>query len=484
MKAADAMMTISTSVLKRSSLLLALATLYSLNAGWLTALTLSLACLSYLLLCAASWPRSSGKLSGSAMRYPAGAANQSHALVVYASQSGNAEQLARKTCEHLLQAGLSCDCLSLDQLTLALLLNSRRIFFVVSTTGEGDPPDNGERFSRLIMSQQADLSQLEYAILALGDRRYPHFCAFAHRLEHWLRQQHASSLFDLTEVDNSDAAALRHWQYFLSSVSGHTELLDWERPAYQPWKLAERSLLNPDSQGGAVYRLRLLPPDSNYDWQAGDIAEIGPYSDGLSQAAGLAHREYSIASLPIDGALELVVRQHRMPDGQLGSGSGWLTEHAQIGQTLALRIRANPTFRIGLVPALILIGNGTGLAGLRAHLRQRIDDGEKKNWLLFGERQQQRDFFFAEEMLGLHQSGWLELDLCFSRDQPERRYVQHALAEQAQKLREWVAAGATILVCGSLHGMAGEVHERLQEILGSELLEQLGDSGRYRRDVY
>ena len=60
-------------------------------------------------------------------------------------------------------------------------------------------------------------------------------------------------------------------------------------------------------------------------------------------------------------------------DGTLGIGSGWLTEHAQIGGSISLRVRRNSGFHLpsASVP-MILLGNGTGLAGLRSLLKARI----------------------------------------------------------------------------------------------------------------
>lgn len=57
--------------------------------------------------------------------------------------------------------------------------------------------------------------------------------AFGHRLDAWLRHQGARPLFDLIEVDNGDAGALRHWQHQLSVLSGRPDLPDWEAPTYQ-----------------------------------------------------------------------------------------------------------------------------------------------------------------------------------------------------------------------------------------------------------
>jgi sulfite reductase (NADPH) flavoprotein alpha-component len=106
-------------------------------------------------------------------------------------------------------------------------------------------------------------------------------------------------------------------------------------------------------------------------------------------------------------------------------------------------------------------------------------------WLLFGERQSACDAHHREEIEAWAHQGWLSrVDWAFSRDQAERRYVQHALADAADAVREWVGQGAAIYVCGSLEGMAGEVDRTLRETLGEEALQALAAEGRYRRDVY
>jgi sulfite reductase (NADPH) flavoprotein alpha-component len=228
-------------------------------------------------------------------------------------------------------------------------------------------------------------------------------------------------------------------------------------------------------------------------WQAGDLVQIEV------PAAPGEPRDYSIASVPQDGAVHLLVRQSRRADGGLGLASGWLTQVAELGAAVKLRVRAHSGFRVGenARRRLILIGNGTGLAGLRGHMRGRLaaagalTSGATRPratapmWLLFGERNAHCDAHYREEIDALAQRGWLSrVDWVFSRDQAQRRYVQHALAESANAVREWVAEGAAIYVCGSLQGMAEEVNVTLQKILGVEALHQLATNGRYRRDVY
>ncbi len=134
---------------------------------------------------------------------------------------------------------------------------------------------------------------------------------------------------------------------------------------------------------------------------------------------------------------------------------------------------------------MILIGNGTGIAGLRSLLKARIAAGEQRNWLLFGERNQAHDFLCAHELQGWLGNGELaRLDLAFSRDQAHKIYVQDRLREQEKALRRWLDDGASLYICGSLQGMANGVDEVLNDVLGSAEVERLIELGRYRRDVY
>ena len=103
---------------------------------------------------------------------------------------------------------------------------------------------------------------------------------------------------------------------------------------------------------------------------------------------------------------------------------------------------------------------------------------------MFGERQAAHDWFCRAEIEGWRDAGGIErLDAVFSRDQEERRYVQHLLREQAGTVRAWIDAGAAVYVCGSLQGMAGGVDDALRDILGDARLQQMQHDGRYRRDV-
>ncbi|NNA90461.1 PepSY domain-containing protein [Pseudomonas gessardii] len=456
-------------------------------------------------------------------------------LIGFASQSGFAEQLAWQTAGQLQAAGVPVKVQPLGSVSEDDLRQSEHALFVVSTFGDGEAPDSARGFERRVLGRDLALQGLNYSVLALGDRQYPHFCGFARRLHFWLTHQGGNALFAPVEVDSGDQEALRHWQQQLGQITGHAPAA-WASTPYESWTLGQRTLLNPGSSGSGVYLLGLTPPAPR-DWLAGDLVEILPrhcpwavehFLAGLGIAGtdevlidGLARpleqvlasrqlpdnrahlvglhaqalvealvpmgmREYSVASIASDGVLELIVRQERHADGSLGLGSGWLTEHAPLGTAISLRVRRNSGFHLPTDPVpMILLGNGTGLAGLRSLLKARIADGQQRNWLLFGERNIAHDYHCRDELQGWQASGDLALlDLAFSRDQQEKIYVQDRLRESADVLRKWLAEGAAIYVCGSLQGMAAGVDQVLVDVLGSEAVQRLIEQGRYRRDVY
>lgn len=435
---------------------------------------------AYLLLCRACL----GRRKAARVYKTAGNGTGDQLLVAYASQSGQAEQLARHYADSLQQRH-SVVLVSLNQLDRDLIASTSLALFIVSTYGEGEPPDNALRFQQQWLRNPVNdsLSHLRFAVLALGDSQYRHFCRFGASLAAGLNQYGASQLFETVRVDSMNDEHLAAWQRYLCQygvldVSDTPTALD-EAP-FTTGMLIQQTCLNIGSPGEPAWHLRITPPPDTI-WQAGDILEVLPGNDPVASV-----REYSIASLPEDNSIDLLVRETHREDGSLGLGSGWLTRDATPGSDLTLRVRCNPAFHAPATNTpMILIGNGTGLAGLRAHLKARELTGSKQNCLFFGERTREYDRFFRDDIERWQESGLLpQLHLAFSRDQDQKRYVQDLLLEQAALIRDWVAQDATLYVCGSLEGMAGGVDRALQTILGSERLEAMKIAGTYARDVY
>jgi len=458
-----------------------------------TRLALTAACLiSYALVCVPpllGWRRR--KAHDDAERAAVQAAGPGW-IVAHASQTGNAEQLAEQTAATLRLAGIPVRLCSLSALSRDELQRAERILFVVSTYGEGDAPDAAAAFVGRIMTGAVplpQLPQLHYAVLALGDSSYAQYCGFGRALDDWLQAQGAQPLAPRIEADRLADSAIDEWRHALSHLAGTTDAPDWSAPAFGAWRLAERHWLNQGSSGAPIYHIELEPEDGVLpEWQSGDLVQV------VAPAEPDRPREYSIASIPSDGRVHLLVRLHQhddAPQGGTGVASGWLCREAPLGATLQMRLRQHSRFRLdgNEHRPLILIGNGSGIAGLRGHLRARARAGQGRNWLLFGERHAQHDYHYHHEWDALRAAGQLQqLDVAWSRDgAPDKgikQYVQDMLPARAAALRDWVAQGAAIYVCGSLQGMAAGVDRALCDILGRDKMDELITENRYRRDVY
>ena len=405
-------------------------------------------------------------------------------LVLHASQTGQAEDIAWQSARFLHVAGEPVRLAALGEIRRADLQAATHLLVIASTAGEGDAPDSAVTFVRDVMgaTDALDLKHLRIGVLALGDSSYTHFCRFGRTLDAWLRRQGGQPMFGRIEVDRLNPQAMAQWRHQLSHLGGPADLPDWDAPVFAPWTLRARRHLNPLGQGGGVFHLELVPAGNAVlpNWAAGDLVQVAIKNQ--------RPRDYTVASLPADGCVQLLVRRSCQADGRPGQASGHLSSQLAVGEVVALRLRANPRFRIGANAnrPLILIGNGTGLAGLRAHLKGRAAQPAPSDaWLLFGERQATHDAHYRAEIEAWQAKGLLaRVDWAFSRDQAEPRYVQHVLAEQAVRVHEWAAKGAAIYVCGSLQGMASAVDEALRKALGDAWLNTLTEQGRYRRDVY
>ena len=427
----------------------------------------------------------------------------SEVLVGYASQTGGAEDIARQVSEALVHTGPSL-VKPLNKITEQELRDHKVALFVASTYGEGEPPDNALSFyHKLQRFQASSLSHLRYAVLALGDKSYSQFCAFGKALDSELLARGGQPMFDRVDVDRLAQADIRRWQERLlaTGLINSTAVVDAsaDQTTAHLLPLVQREHLNPGSPGGALFHLQFsVPKQIQMDWQAGDIAKVtlpmGESEGDVQGESEQAARQYSIASLASSGCLDLIVRLVNKDDGSLGLGSGYLCRQLALGDCASIKIGRNASFHAPEstdstatlpTPPMIFIGNGSGLAGLRAHVLQRQSIPEARNWLIYGERTRQYDSIFKLQLQQWQQSGGLtRLDCVYSRDADGPRYVQDLLAQQHEQVTQWVDDGALIYVCGSQQGMAPAVHRVLVDIIGEQRLEQLSLAGRYRRDIY
>jgi len=446
-------------------------------------------------------------------------------LVAFASQTGAAERIAWLSA-NALAAGADSPAKNIAKnvvrvaplggLTPAEIAEAGTLLVVTSTYGAGEAPDSAQAFARKQMTQAPELKGLSYAVLALGDMKYDAtFCGFGRSVDRWLASGKARRLFDVICVDgDDDTAAMTKWCQQLTRLGAQTSVEALMPGPPQDWVLEERRLLNPGSPGGEAWHIALRPRNAaQLNWTAGDIAEVWPRNSDVSVEDFLARhgldgdksfrwrgqwtflrdiiahsrlpRTHEVEGIALQWRMELLVRKAVKDDASLGLGSGWLTQVAQVGRIVKLRLRPNPNFHPPGDGPQILIGAGTGIAGLRAHLLYRQQKKLGDAWLLFGERGQATDLYYGDDLKAWQAEGTLaRTDLVFSRDVSLRKYVQHLVAEQGTEVSRWVnERGASILVCGGLE-MAAGVQEALVVILGQEKLDQMTQDGLYRRDIY
>lgn len=145
--------------------------------------------------------------------------------------------------------------------------------------------------------------------------------------------------------------------------------------------------------------------------------------------------------------------------------------------------------------SIIMVGPGTGIAPFRAFMQQRIlTETAGKNWLFFGERYRDYNFYYREFWRQLEEEKLLRADYAFSRDQPHKIYVQDRLMEKGEEVFNWLEEGACFYVCGDAKNMAKDVdkalhniimeHGRCSDSFAKSYVKELRHAKRYLRDVY
>ena len=534
--------------------------------------------------------------------------------ILYGSQTGNARAVAESLAGLARGRGIEPRLSSMADYRSRDLARERLLLLVVSTQGEGEPPESARELHAFLHGKRAPrLEGLHYGVLGLGDSSYEHFCQtakdFAGRLEALggkplLDSQYCDVHFQEAATTWSQSALERAGE-FLGQREAQIIQLPGARPApaavptprtgapLAAVLLENRPLTMADAVG-EVRHLALAIEPSALSYTPGDALGIWFHNDpilvnrvltatgldgdqpvtvegqptelrealgrcleltqlhptvvkgwasltGSKELAALGEdaarlREYAarrqfidlIAKYPgrpkaaeLAGVLlplrprlySIASSQAETPDevhltvallnyqvgGQerLGGASGFLTRRLAEDGQVRVHLADNPAFRLpadGNAP-VIMVAAGTGVAPFRAFLQQRAAQGDRgRNWLIFGNRHFRRDFLYQLDWQAHRKAGLLSrANVAFSRDQADKRYVQHRLLEQGRDLYAWLQEGAYLYCCGS-NAMGRAVHEALLELIAraaggdpesaGERLDALRREGRYLRDLY
>ncbi|HZI05579.1 MAG TPA: sulfite reductase flavoprotein subunit alpha, partial [Archangium sp.] len=130
------------------------------------------------------------------------AAPQGTLTIVHGTQTGNSRLLAERLKQRAEAAGLAVRSFRASDYPVRELKNERLLYVVISTQGDGDPPDDARGFFDFVRSKRAPaLGQLRFAVLGLGDSSYPKFCEIGRVLDERFAELGASRLFARAECD-------------------------------------------------------------------------------------------------------------------------------------------------------------------------------------------------------------------------------------------------------------------------------------------
>lgn len=527
--------------------------------------------------------------------------------LLFGSQTGTAEGLAKKAAKEAGKRGFAATVLDMAQTDLAKLASEKNLFVIVSTFGDGEPPDSAKSLHAALgvaasaSEPNPSLSSLRYSVCALGDTNYTLFCQCGKDFDARLEKLGASRIYARVDCDLDHEEKFTAWlnaslsalsaqpvAACLQAIPSAPEIASQLAPTSDksdsafsrknPFPAPVLAVRNLNASGSAkeVNHVEFALADSGLTYEAGDalgvipqncpalvadiLAALGcdgeesvpapggsptnlrhaltahydlgkPSADLLALcAAPTAHhvidailaaatkpapaallpalkkiqpRLYSISSSPkaASGQVHLTVGAVRYEkDGRSRKGlcSTFLAERALALGTAGVFVHSNKAFRppaSGDTP-MIMVGPGTGIAPFRAFLTERAATGAKgKNWLFFGDQRASTDFLYRDELTALQSTGVLtRLDLAFSRDQPEKIYVQQRMTAAAAELWSWLEAGAHFYVCGDASRMAKDVDAALHHVIATAgkkspaeaaaYVQSLQSTQRYQRDVY
>jgi len=491
-------------------------------------------------------------------------------VVLYGSHSGNSEFIAKEAQKYLKKNGLSATACDMAKYEFRKLTNEKSVLIVVSTQGEGDPPDSARKFYKNLFAENAPLlTNLQFAVCALGDSSYEHFCKTGKDIDKRLEELGAIRFHQRVDCDVEFHQAASGWvSEVLGKYAGKIDSVPVQintenlHPTY-PAIVKEKLRLNEGSLS-ETYHIALSVDDPDFHYLPGDTIGIFPENqaeltdqilkqlnlspemvisfenkliplrkllttqfeltaiskkllenhqqltqnpeleklltdekklqdylrhhdvldvlvefpflgnpeDLVAVLRKLQPRYYSNASSQRkhSGEVHLIVKLVQLEqNGRIRSGacSSYLNRWIEVGQKINIQLIPNEQFRMqtGEVP-MIMVAAGTGIAPFRAFLEEQENGNiQGKNWLIFGEKHRDFDFFYQKEWERWVKNNQLtRLDVAFSRDQAEKIYVQHKIEEQANEFYQWLNQGAHVYICGSV-AMGNEVMQAICRVI-------------------
>ena len=227
------------------------------------------------------------------------------ATILYGSQTGNGRRIAEALGERMQSQGLRVRVLRTGEYALRDLTRERRLFVVMSTHGDGDPPDDARPITDFLLGRRAPrLPSLEFAVLALGDSSYPRYCEIGRRVDERLAELGGRRIFDRIDCDVDFEAPASDWRARVAEWAGQlpsegqgarvavlrpvasTPAFGRERP-FQAEILANQRITIGEGVRD-VRHVELSLAGSGLSYQAGDALGVTPENPTETVAAVLA----------------------------------------------------------------------------------------------------------------------------------------------------------------------------------------------------
>lgn len=161
----------------------------------------------------------------------AGSALPTEAItILYGTETGNSKKIAQELASQAKSKGMKSKIRSLDQYPPDQLQREAYVALIMSTHGDGEPPEAARKFFQFIQHESGSLASLRYSVLALGDRAYPLFCKAGLDADERLRQLGANPILPVhtCDVDYEDTAA--QWMTGIWQRLHASDRLDTQHP--------------------------------------------------------------------------------------------------------------------------------------------------------------------------------------------------------------------------------------------------------------
>lgn len=457
--------------------------------------------------------------------------NKTESLIAYASQSGTAALIAKKMAQLLPQTSrYHVACVS--SLSAHQLSEYQQVFLLASTYGDGEPPEQAMSFVSSLQKLEQPLNSVKYAVLALGDRKYPKFCAFGHQLAETLKEKGAQALLPVAEINQGNESSIQLWWQQLTQLLGwHSSTIE---KSWQTQFTLSNDCINVKSPERPAHHIRLSAIGN--DFTPGDLVEVMPEVDEnslvekinqqgwspktvvnfqqksillldalkqlfwqnelannpqelIDKLPALTARTYSIASCQEQESIDLLVRKVIKNDNSVGLCSSYLAQLKE-QQPVKIAVKSHQKFHPPSVETpIIMIAAGTGIAPFIGFLEQRQRNENKgKSWLIMGERNENIDDYFADKLNAFEQSGclnkrqhaWSQGDLSL-----DAKYVGDIISQEQNEIRHWLLdLNAQLYVCGNAATLGTSCDVVLTDILGKEILANLIKNKQIKYDLY